>query len=76
MPKIDIRSHIKEIGTIKSLLINDPALACLFEIVCILCNERLNQEDIKKDILTLSLLEQTDDELDDPDYNTDDFEDE
>ena len=64
---MDIRNDT-QIIKIRHLLIDYPLELALFELICILCNERLNQPDIKKDILKLSILEETDDELDDPDY--------
>ena len=60
---MDIRNDT-QIIKIRHLLIDYPLELALFELICILCNERLNQPDIKNDILKLSILEETDDELD------------
>ncbi len=47
--KLDIRNII-EINKIKELLTPHPDLGTLFELVCLLCNERLNNEKIEKNI--------------------------
>jgi len=47
--KLDIRNVI-EINQIKKMLIPHPDLGVLFELVCLLCNERLNNEKADKNI--------------------------
>ena len=43
MEKIDIKNII-EINQIRSLLVNHPDLLSLFEVIIIVCNNRLNNE--------------------------------
>mgnify|MGYP003144117069 FL=1 len=47
--KLDIRNII-EVEQIKKLLIPHPDLGTLFELACLLCNERLNNEKVEKNI--------------------------
>tara|TARA_Y100000593_G_C4099764_1_gene232653 strand:+ start:336 stop:569 length:234 start_codon:yes stop_codon:yes gene_type:complete len=47
--KLDIRNII-EIEQIKKLLVPHADLGVLFELVCLLCNERLNNEKVEKNI--------------------------
>ena len=68
--KLDIRNII-EITKIKTLLIPHPDLGTLFELVCLLCNERLNNEKVEKNIQDI-LEENIEPELSDHSSDEDD----
>ena len=67
--KLDIRNVI-EVDKIRKLLISEPDLLSMFEIVCIMCNERLNQKE--KEIQSLPLEHNIEPELSDHESDEED----
>lgn len=70
--KLDIRNVI-EVDKIRKILLNEPDLLSMFEIVCIMCNERLNQKE--KEIHSLPLEHNIEPELSDHESDEEDDED-
>ena len=67
MEKLDIKNII-EINKIRSLLREEPDLLSLFEIIIIMCNNRLNTE---KTVIGLPIEENIEPELSDHDSDED-----
>ncbi len=67
--RLDIRNVI-EVDKIRKLLISEPDLLSMFEIVCIMCNERLNQKE--KEIHSLPLEDNQEPELSDHESDEED----
>ena len=67
--RLDIRNVI-EVEKIRKILISEPDLLSMFEIVCIMCNERLNQKE--KEIHSLPLEDNQEPELSDHESDEED----
>lgn len=67
--KLDIRNVI-EVDKIRRLLFSEPDLLSMFEIVCIMCNDRLNQKE--KEIQSLPLEHNIEPELSDHESDEED----